>query len=191
MATMFPTTNIPSLGNVKGIVEDGNIHVYKKIPFAEKPVPRFHPPIPISKWAGTLDCTSDGAICFSAHDNGDTSVLKPGTMPSDSATFSEMMIKKLGFNKAEEDTYLKLLKSRRAIQKQDEDSLTLTIRTPINSNNNNNNNNNKLPVMVWIHGGDHQSGSGSSPNYSINTLPKMYNIVQVSINYRLGIFGYL
>ena len=186
---MFTTTNIPSLGNVKGIVEDGNIHVYKKIPFAEKPVPRFHPPIPISKWAGTLDCTSDGAICFSAHDNGDTSVLKPGTMPSDSA-FSEMMIKKLGFNKAEEDTYLKLLKSRRAIQKQDRQLDVNDKNAYYSNNNNNNNNNNKLPVMVWIHG-DHQSGSGSSPNYSINTLPKMYNIVQVSINYRLGIFGYL
>ena len=49
----------------------------------------------------------------------------------------------------------------------------------------------KLPVMVWIHGGAHRFGAGTDGFYTTNALPAQRRSVLVSINYRLGVFGYL
>ena len=46
------------------------------------------------------------------------------------------------------------------------------------------------PVMVWIHGGGYTRGSGSTPTYNGENLAKK-GVVVVTINYRLGIFGFL
>jgi para-nitrobenzyl esterase len=46
----------------------------------------------------------------------------------------------------------------------------------------------KLPVMVWIHGGAFLSGSAS--DYDMTTLAKTGRAVVVSINYRVGAFGF-
>lgn len=46
------------------------------------------------------------------------------------------------------------------------------------------------PVMLWIHGGGFTSGSSSSQFYGPNFLITE-DIVLVTINYRLGIFGFL
>jgi para-nitrobenzyl esterase len=46
------------------------------------------------------------------------------------------------------------------------------------------------PVMVWIHGGALLTGSGSEPLYDGRKLAER-GVVVVSINYRLGAFGYL
>lgn len=47
-----------------------------------------------------------------------------------------------------------------------------------------------LPVLVWIHGGSFVWGAGSDPLYDGAALARRGAVV-VSINYRLGIFGYL
>ncbi|GFE80014.1 carboxylic ester hydrolase [Steroidobacter agaridevorans] len=46
------------------------------------------------------------------------------------------------------------------------------------------------PVMVWIHGGALTTGSGSEPMYDGTKLAER-GVVVVSINYRLGVLGYL
>ena len=46
------------------------------------------------------------------------------------------------------------------------------------------------PVMVWIHGGSHQAGAGSSEFYQADALVEK-GVVLVTFNYRLGPFGYL
>lgn len=46
------------------------------------------------------------------------------------------------------------------------------------------------PVMVWIHGGSLTTGSGSEPMYDGSKFAER-GIVVVSINYRLGVLGYL
>ena len=50
--------------------------------------------------------------------------------------------------------------------------------------------NSPLPVMVWIHGGGFVIGSGSSVLQGPGFLMD-HDVVVVSINYRLGIFGFL
>ncbi len=69
-------------------------------------------------------------------------------------------------------------------QPQSEDCLYLNITTPGLDND-------KRPVLVWIHGGAFTIGSGSDPMYDLVKLPKRGNLVLVTINYRLGMLGFL
>jgi len=48
----------------------------------------------------------------------------------------------------------------------------------------------KLPVMVWIHGGAFTGGSGTVPLYNGEGMARK-GVVFVTINYRLGIFGFM
>jgi para-nitrobenzyl esterase len=50
---------------------------------------------------------------------------------------------------------------------------------------------NNLPVLVWIHGGLHVSGSNAEPLRDGARLAAFGRIIVVSINYRLGALGYL
>jgi len=65
-----------------------------------------------------------------------------------------------------------------------EDCLYLNVWT------NNLNGDFKLPVMVWIHGGSNRNGWAYEPNYLGHNLASK-NVVIVSVNYRLGVFGFL
>jgi para-nitrobenzyl esterase len=48
----------------------------------------------------------------------------------------------------------------------------------------------KLPVMFWIHGGGYAGGASSEPRHNGDFLPTK-GVVLVTINYRLGVFGFL
>jgi len=47
-----------------------------------------------------------------------------------------------------------------------------------------------LPVLVWIHGGAYVNGSGSAPWYDGAALARRGDVIVVSVNYRLGVFGF-
>ena len=64
----------------------------------------------------------------------------------------------------------------------DEDCLFLNVWAPAGAR--------RAPVMVWIHGGSLTGGAGSESLYDGAKLAAR-GIVLVSINYRLGILGYL
>jgi len=64
-----------------------------------------------------------------------------------------------------------------------EDCLYLNIWTAAKSAND------RLPVMVWIHGGGFTRGSGISEAYNGENFARK-GVVLVTINYRLGIFGF-
>jgi len=49
----------------------------------------------------------------------------------------------------------------------------------------------KKPVLFWIHGGGFSSGSGGWDWYDGGLLAARHDIVVVTMNYRLGPFGYL
>ena len=50
--------------------------------------------------------------------------------------------------------------------------------------------NKKLPVALWIHGGGFREGFGSEPEFDGQEWGAK-DVVLVSINYRLGVFGFL
>ena len=66
-----------------------------------------------------------------------------------------------------------------------EDCLTLNVFTPASEKGNG-----KLPVMFWIHGGGYAGGGSSEPRHNGDFLPTK-GVVLVTINYRLGVFGFL
>jgi para-nitrobenzyl esterase len=66
-----------------------------------------------------------------------------------------------------------------------EDCLYLNVFAPANAEPKS-----KLPVMFWIHGGGYLAGSASEPRHNGDFLP-LKGVVLVTINYRLGVFGFL
>jgi para-nitrobenzyl esterase len=67
----------------------------------------------------------------------------------------------------------------------DEDCLFLNVWTPALADGG------KRPVMVWFHGGGFASGSGSSTAYDGTRLARRGDVVVVTVNHRLNVFGYL
>ena len=65
-----------------------------------------------------------------------------------------------------------------------EDCLFLNVWTPAKSGSE------RLPVLVYIFGGGFTNGEGSEPRYDGESMARK-GIVTVSVNYRLGIFGFM
>lgn len=66
---------------------------------------------------------------------------------------------------------------------QSEDCLFLNVWTPGADRE-------RRPVMVYIHGGAYSTGSGSSPLYDGTRLARRGDVVVVTLNHRLTVFGY-
>ena len=64
-----------------------------------------------------------------------------------------------------------------------EDCLSLNVFTPACDDR-------ARPVVVWIHGGAFTTGTGSTPWYHGGALATRGDVVVVTINYRLGVFGF-
>jgi len=67
---------------------------------------------------------------------------------------------------------------------QSEDCLVLNVFAPGSGNDR------KRPVMVWLHGGGFSSGSGSGRILDGSSLAHTHDVVVVSLNHRLNVFGY-
>ena len=66
-----------------------------------------------------------------------------------------------------------------------EDCLRVNIWTPANDNK-------KRPVMVWLHGGGFQAGSGQElKSYDGERLAQRGDVVVASLNHRIGVLGHL
>jgi len=64
-----------------------------------------------------------------------------------------------------------------------EDSLSVNVWTPSLEG--------KRPVMVWLHGGGNAHSSSRLPHYDGASIAQRGDVVFVSLNYRLGIFGFV
>lgn len=141
--------------------------IYRGIPYAAPPLGslRWRAPQPPEPWDQTLDCRKAGPIA---------------PQRGYSTQFTEAFINQIGVSLPRR-TALRL--GVKALHRnQSEDCLTLGIRACVNAE--------RAPVMVWIHGGDHADGAGSELLYQTNALPSR-GVVQVTFNYRLGLFGFL
>jgi para-nitrobenzyl esterase len=165
--------NTPS-GQISGVwTADDGIANFMGIPFAEAPVGdlRWKPTVSKTSWDGVLKADQFGNRCMQS------------TLKTDNS-YAERLVRGLGLSWFKTELAVSIIKNSEGAPV-DEDCLYLNIRTPEAGNTSA-----KLPVMVWIHGGSHIGGSGSDDLYQSNALVKE-GVVLVTINYRLGIFGYL
>ncbi len=146
------------------------IAAFKGIPYAAPPVGEFRwkAPQSVESWEGIKQTTKFSDFAWQQQ----TAMF----------TFLETLIDGQGWNKIRTFSIKSLLKYAPR-PKQSEDCLYLNVKTPSLDKTA------KLPVMVWIHGGDHQDGSAAEIFYDGNAIPEK-GVVFVSINYRLGLMGY-
>ncbi|WP_051063349.1 carboxylesterase/lipase family protein [Ilumatobacter nonamiensis] len=163
-----PTATTTS-GPIRGTTSShGRIALFRGIPYAAPPVGdlRWRPPQPVEPWSKVRSCRKFGPA---AHQRA-----------AGFEHFFDALTRGLGLGAARQKALATAIKL--APTKQNEDCLTLNVRAPRHATG--------LPVMVWIHGGDHTDGSGSEPMYQSDVLPER-GCVLVTINYRLGMFGFL
>jgi len=71
-----------------------------------------------------------------------------------------------------------------------EDCLYLNVWAPPYSPDNVPSDADRLPVMFWIHGGGNSLGFGGRANFNGSTMATTHKVIVVTINYRLGPFGW-
>jgi para-nitrobenzyl esterase len=151
-------------------MEGKTIAHFKGVPFAKPPVGdfRWRAPQPVESWEGVRDAFKFSPWCSQNHEKGDEYMRVFGK------GMGHGWLRRFVVN-----TAMKVMPAAKV----SEDCLYLNIRTG------NLNGEAKQPVMVWIHGGAFQYGSGDDMMAQTNALVKR-GVVQVSINYRLGILGF-
>jgi len=158
-----PTVQTNS-GEVIGQVEkssDGeSVYSFKGIPYAQ--ADRWESPEDPAPWSEPLDATEYGAQCAQPSEEFQNDVMG----------YKNLTKYDVGFN---DDIVFPDIETS-------EDCLFLNVFTPSL-----NESSNGAPVMVWIHGGALFAGSGAG--YPPQNLAAK-GVVVVTINYRLGLFGY-
>ncbi|NXQ72521.1 NLGNX protein, partial [Quiscalus mexicanus] len=164
----------------------GPVEQYLGVPYASPPTGerRFQPPEPPSSWTGVRNATQFAAVCPQYLD--------------ERSLLNDMLPVWFTANLDTVVTY---------VQDQNEDCLYLNIYVPtedgantkksaddITSNDRGedediHDQNSKKPVMVYIHGGSYMEGTGNMIDGSI--LASYGNVIVVTINYRLGVLGFL
>lgn len=160
-----------SLGKLEGKWNKaGSIASFNGVPFAKAPIGdlRWKAPQALDSWEGIRPAKKYGNFAWQRR--------------VEMFEFMFALMEGQGWNPIKTWLLKSLLRIVPA-PKQNEDCLYLNIKTPDPSASS------KLPVMVWIHGGDHQDGGSAEPFYIGESLAKE-GTVYVSINYRLGLFGY-
>jgi len=149
-------------GLVRGRVGD-DVVVFRGIPYAASPVAdlRWRAPEPTEPWFGVREATDFGSVC--------AQITSP-VLGSSPGEFSE--------DCPESCTGEFCCTGQ-------EDCLTLNVWTPAHSPDD------ALPVMVWIHGGGWNIGSGSQPLHDGALLAHTGGVVVITFNYRLGPLGFL
>lgn len=146
------TVNV-SGGIISGTANaEGDVRIFKGIPFAAPPVGdlRWKAPQPVKPWSGVRKCDQFGASPV----QGEPNPFGPWS--------AEYLIPKAPIS---------------------EDCLYLNVWTGAKSATE------KRPVLVWIYGGGFNSGGSGVPIYDGEATAKK-GIVFVSINYRVGPFGF-
>lgn len=150
-------------GTLRGRQLDG-VQAFLGIPYAAPPLGdlRLRPPRPVARWEGVRDATEFGPIAPQA------------TEPSGSAG---RLLDYAGTLDAEGHV---------VEPPQSEDCLTLNVFAPERREGEG-----PLPIMVWIHGGGLRTGASRVGIYWGEELARTGRVVVASINYRLGVLGWL
>ena len=154
-------------GDLQGINENG-IVVFRNIPYAAPPIGdlRWRAPQPGPNWEGVRDASAFGPACWQDTSGGNADFMESLTQGAGMGGFTQWFLTTMtSFGSTEVA----------------EDCLSINIMAPEGAE--------RLPVMFWIHGGGHQFGSGGQLYESPSLVGQ--GIVLVSINYRLGLYGFL
>lgn len=153
-------------GKIRGIKRNGNA-VFRGIPYGDccDGEYRFREPRPAKRWEGIRDCTKIAPI---AVQNIFTIDMVPEVMKPTLKECFDFFVGGMPYSKEEEQI--------------SENCLVLNVASPGLDNR-------KRPVMVYIHGGGYMSGSGNVMIECSDKLLDEEDIVLVSINHRLNIFG--
>lgn len=176
-------------GMIEGYTDEDGVNTFKGIPYAAPPVGdlRFCPPQPVIPWDGILECKEYGPIAVQSEAGGWNRIpdfIKEKLLASElmrQLAEEREKITAAGIA-AWTDEYVDMGRSFENGQIS-EDCLSLNIWTTAKENE-------KLPVFFYIHGGANTSGSGAVEVYCGKELAKQ-GVVVVTINYRLGMFGFL
>ncbi|HXQ10808.1 MAG TPA: carboxylesterase family protein [Caulobacteraceae bacterium] len=153
-------------GRVAGTLEDG-VHVFRGLPFAASiaGANRWRAPQPVAPWDGVRDASRFGQAC-----------PQPALLTGEGLATRLIRWKRTG------RVYLDAISQLNAPT--GGDCLNLNLWTPSLDPQA------KLPVLVFIHGGSFTGGSGAQAFYDGRALAKA-GLVLVTINYRLGVIGFV
>ena len=153
-------------GKIRGFKRNG-VYIFKGVPYGASTagVRRFMPPVKPEPWKGIRNALQYGRVCpyqDSAHSNTD------------------------GKNLANSDEDAFVLHRGAAGTVPGEDCLRLNLWTPeINASR-------KRPVMIYMHGGGFSAGSGHDLlSYDGESLARNHDVVVLTHNHRLNVYGYL
>jgi len=153
-------------GKIRGFKRNG-VYIFKGVPYGASTAGarRFMPPVKPEPWKGIRNALQYGRVCpnqDSAHFNTD------------------------GKNLANSDEDAFVLHRGAAATVPGEDCLRLNLWTQeINGSR-------KRPVMVYMHGGGFSGGSGHDLlSYDGESLARNHDVVVVTHNHRLNVYGYL
>ena len=153
---------VTNRGPVQGRVADG-IHAFKGLRYGMAPTgtKRFQGPTRPVRWKETADASTYGAPCVQ---------MATGNSANPTTEMSKQIAT--------------IFTTSTEMKIASEDCLFLNVWTPGVDRE-------KRPVMVWLHGGGFAYGSGSWPVYDGHNLAKKGDVVVVTVNHRLNVFGYL
>jgi para-nitrobenzyl esterase len=158
-----------SLGAVRGLEQNGVLS-FLGVPYGAPTggASRFLPPRAAASWSGVRDAAQHGDSCPQVPLGASpfvrtTAPTPPSAMQKQLATL---------FARPNPEPQLS------------ENCLVLNVWTAAADSA-------KRPVMVWLHGGGFAVGSGSAPAYDGTKLAARGDVVVVTINHRLNVFGYL
>ncbi len=159
-------------GQVKGFEEDG-VLVFKGIRYgADTASYRFMPPKLPEPWSDVKDAMAYGNSTRQRQGNGLGLFSSWRTDPAPATSEDCLFL----------NVWTPALSANGESAKGESDNGESDNSKPDNS---------KRPVLVWLHGGGFTTGSGSSNAYDGVRLVKRGDVVVVSINHRLNIFGHL
>jgi acetylcholinesterase len=163
--------NINTPNNSSQEHRSGNVYYWLSVPYAEPPIGRnrFRPPIEIKPWSGILNATKLPNVCM--QDETDTIEEK-------FAGISMWSIFPTNSTISEDCLYLSIWLPLEAYQR-----LNLQSGLPLQSP--------KIPIIVFFHGGKSIQGSSILDIYNPSAFVAATNTIFISVNYRLGPFGFI
>jgi para-nitrobenzyl esterase len=160
-----------SLGMLRGLEQNGVLS-FLGVPYGAPTggASRFLPPQPAAAWSEVRDARAHGDSCPQVPLGASPFVRKTTA----EAAPPSAMLKQLGM----------LFARPNPEPQMSENCLVLNVWTAAADSA-------KRPVMVWLHGGGFAVGSGSAPAYDGTHLAARGDVVVVTINHRLNVFGHL